>query len=186
MNAAGFTPIEYTLSDEEAGLAAYRAGWRLALEKPFNPQHRNPLIAFAAFLVFDLALYFTGAITARAGEAALILAAMLFMGFRTWRHWRLRQALLGARAHMAKLRDSSPLRATIEADAIRLSWNAGSDRWRFADCRDAELSGPLLYLWRDGGMPFIAPLRCFESVDRARELIACIDAQIAAKLPARS
>lgn len=160
MTAPGFAPLEYTLSAEEVDLAAYRAGWRAALRDRFSKAHVAPLIAFTAFMTLIAALAAMGALATRSSEIGLLAGAIIFGGWRTLQHWRVRKALAQAQGAMTSLYDAKTMVATISDDGIDAAGASAIRKWRFDACSEAEICGPLLYLWPREGLPLVAPLRC--------------------------
>lgn len=163
-------PIAFELTDEEAGLAAHRAGWRLALEGRLGPAHRAPLAIFAAYLAGLAALSWTQALGERPIAAALLVGAIAFASWRTAQHWRLRRALASAWSAMNALRQAGPIVVEIAHEGVSLRSADARRAWRYADCREAEIVGQLLYIWPTGAMPLVAPLRAMGETEPATAL----------------
>ena len=111
-----FGPYAYTLTAEEADAATTRFGLRLALAGGLTARHQAPLAAFVLALLFASILALTGLISRRAGEIAILLAAMAFMLQRLATHWRLQSARTRGRAVLAQLR--LPLTAALDETGI--------------------------------------------------------------------
>ncbi len=151
-------PFHVTLTPAEIEAVASRYGLREALRGGLTGRHLAPLAAFVLALLFAAILALTGLISRRAGEAAFLIAAAAFMIQRLATHRRLWQARTKGRAEVERLL-SSPVTTTIDANAVVQTSGGESRRLDLADCREAEETGGLVYLWGREGAPIVVPSR---------------------------
>ena len=71
-------PYSFEMTEEDARVAASRAGLRAALSGRLSRNHVAPLVAFALLMAFITILTLTGLIGRRLGDGALILAAGIY------------------------------------------------------------------------------------------------------------
>jgi len=156
-----FGPYAFSLTDDEARIAAARAGLRRALASGLTAAHFAPLAAFVLTILFIAILALTGLLGRRSAEAALLVSAAAFLAQRllTRRCFFVSRRL--AEAEIERLRAAGPQVLSVEAEGLRLDGGPAPRRWRFADCLDAEDAGGLVYLWPRQGAPAIAPTRIF-------------------------
>ncbi len=172
-----FGPYAFTLTPAEAEAAAARAGLRTALRGGLLASHMAPLTAFALVMAFASVLALTGLISRRAGEAALILAALAFMIQRLMTHWRIRRAHSDGRAAIAHLQ-SGALTATFGDETASLEVDGRTLSLRYADCEQAEDAGGLVYVWPRNGAPVVVPTRALVDADEAARLVSRLCDQI--------
>jgi hypothetical protein len=168
-------PAEFELSEEEANIAAARAGFRRALRKRFSLRHVAPLVAFVLLTAFAAILALTGLIARRPAESLIIVAAIAFMVSRLAAHWRLRSARSTSAAAIFARR-AAPMRIVAEATGLRLETASGVTRLDYRDCRDAESTGALIYLWSVSDEPAVIPIRAFSSEEAAGQFLALVRA----------
>jgi hypothetical protein len=164
-------PYSFALTHEDAKTAAARAGLRATLAGRLSRNHVAPLVAFALFLAFVAILTFTGLLGRRFGEAALLLAAIVFMASRMVAHWRLRGAQKTSLAAAASLHEAGETIVRVDASGLRFENAAGSRRLAFADCDEAENAGGIVYLWPRKGEPAFIPAHAFASEAAAQEFL---------------
>jgi hypothetical protein len=166
---ASLGPYAFALSQEEAKTAAGRAALRATLAGRLSRNHVAPLVAFVLFLAFVAILTFTGLLGRRLGEAALLLAAIVFMASRMAAHWRLRGAQKNSLA--AALYETGETVVRIDASGLRFENTGRSRRLAFADCDEVENAGGIVYLWPRKGEPALIPAHVFASEAAAQEFL---------------
>ena len=120
----GFGPYVFTLTAEEARIAAARAGLRRALDGGLTAAHLAPLAAFVLAILFIAILALTGLIGRRPAEAALIVSAAAFLAQRLVTRLRFFVCRRLAEAEIESLRVAGPLVLNVEADGLRIRWRA--------------------------------------------------------------
>jgi len=175
-----FGPYAFTLSPAEADAAAARAGLRLALGGGLLARHLAPLTAFALAIAFASVLALTGLISRRAGEATLLVSAAAFMIQRLANHWRVRRARLEGRAAIARLQSASAITATFENDSLSLDVGGRMQRLCYADCREVEDAGGLIYVWLREGAPIVVPSRALPDAEETARLVSRLSSRIGA------
>lgn len=181
MNApqdGAFGPFVFSLADDEARIAAARAGLRRSLAGGLIAAHLAPLAAFMLAILFIAVLALTGLVGRRPAEAALLLAAAAFLIQRLATRRRFFASRRRAEAEIEALRAAGPLTLSVEADGLRLDGTPQPMRWRFADCIDAEDAGGLVYLWPRHGAPAIAPTRVFRDATEASQFARYLAARL--------
>jgi hypothetical protein len=133
-----------------------------------------PLVAFALLIAFVAILTFTGLVGRRFGEAALILAAIAFMAARMTAHWRLRAAQKNSIVATNALQRSGPIVVRLEDSCVHMETAAGSLRFAFADCEEAEEAAGIIYLWARKGAPAFIPAHAFASEPAAQEFLESV------------
>ena len=156
-----FGPYAFSLTADEARIAAARAGLRRALAGGLTAAHFAPLAAFVLAILFVAILALTGLLGRRLAEAALLVCAAAFLVQRLAMRRRFFVSRRRAEAEIVFQRAAGPLTLTVESDGLRLDGGPETTRWRFADCLEAEDAGGLVYLWPSRGAPAIAPTRVF-------------------------
>jgi hypothetical protein len=177
-SGAGFGPYVFTLTNEEAGVAAARAGLRRALAGGLIGRHLAPLAAFVLAILFIAILALTGFVAQRPAEAALLIAAAAFLIQRLAtrrRFYRLRRVAV---AEIAAFAAAERLVLSVADDGLRLEGLAAPIGWIFADCLEVEDAGGLIYLWPRQGAPAIAPARVFADVTEAARLLLYIRSRL--------
>jgi hypothetical protein len=178
---AGFGPYQFTLTDDEARLAAARLALRHGLAARFEREYVAPLVVFILLLVFVAILAFSGLISRRLGEAALLLGAIIFLTTRFLAHWRLRRAQRLATSAVARIAAGE---TCLTIDDAGLTIRNGSDgearRDSFIELSEAEDAGGVIYLWRptQERAPIIIPTRIFGDAAEADKLLAFARARI--------
>jgi hypothetical protein len=171
-------PYVFALTREEATAAAARAGFRATLAGRLSRSHIAPLVAFALFVLFIAILSFTGLLARRFGEAALLLAAIVFMTSRMAAHWRLRGAQRSSLAAALAMHAAGRTVVSVEASGLRFENFAGSRTFAFADCETAEDAGGMIYLWLRDGEPGCIPAKAFANAQAAQDFLAFVRANI--------
>ena len=167
--------LSFDLTEDEARVVAARAGFRRALRRGFSKRHVAPLVAFTLVLAFAAILALTGLIARRLAEAAIILAAMAFMASRMAAHWRMRRA----QSRPSVARGPAPTLVAMDASGLSVRTPAGVRRIEFRACREAEITGALIYLWSDNDEPAVIPTRAFASDADADQFVANLRGAIA-------
>ena len=169
-DAEWFGPY-FTLSPAETEAAAARIGLRAALRGGLIVSHLVPLAAFILALLFASILALTDFISRRAGEAAVLLAAVAFIMQRLSTHWRIRKAAIWAarRSHASR----RAMTASIDERGVTLEGGGRSRRLDYVDCEEAEDAGGLIYPWPRCGAPIVLPTRALG--EAARLLVAQIN-----------
>jgi hypothetical protein len=163
----GFGPYVFSLSAEEARVAAARAGLRRSLAGRLIAAHVAPLATFVLAILFIAILALAGFLDRRPAEAALLVCAAAFLVQRLAMRRRFFVSRRRAEAEIVFQRAAGPLTLTVESDGLRLDGGPETTRWRFADCLEAEDAGGLVYLWPSRGAPAIAPTRVFRDQSEA-------------------
>jgi hypothetical protein len=154
-DAAAFGPWSFTLTPEEAEAVAARYGLRSALAGGLTARHHAPLAAFLLVMAFASILALTDLISRRAGEIAILVAAMAFMIQRLATHWRLRSARARAKAALAG--EQGP--RVVALDPLGVGVEGGAQSLDYADLEEAEDAGGLVYFWPHRGAPIVLPTR---------------------------
>jgi hypothetical protein len=180
---AGFGPYSFSLTENEARLAASRLALRLGLGARFERDYVAPLVVFILLLLFVAILAFSGLIGRRFAEATLLVGAMVFLATRFFGHWRLRRAQRRAEETVRKIVDGGEIQIRVQDDGLVLhSGSAGkASGGLFRWTGEAEDAGGVIYLWRsdDEGAPIIIPTRIFGSAEEARRFLAFVQVRIA-------
>lgn len=174
MSGADFARLSFAPTQDDAKIAAARAGLRAALAGRLSLHYAAPLVAFALVVAFVAILAFTGLIGRRLAEGALILAAIAFMAARMAAHWGLRRARNQSLAAMTASEDASEIVVRLEAAGLIVDAAAGPRRFDFADCVEAEYAGGFVYLWPRAGAPAFIPMRAFASEEAAQNFAALL------------
>jgi hypothetical protein len=177
-SANSFGPYAFTLAPSEAEAAAARLGLRQALNGGLLASHVAPLTAFVLTMAFASVLALTGLVSRRAGEIALMLAALAFMTQRLITHWRIQRARSDSRATIARLQSAQATTATFGDQSLSLEVDGRTTRLRYADCEQAEDAGGLIYVWPRKGAPIVVPTRTLTDTNEAARLVARISGQI--------
>ena len=163
--------VSFELTEAEAGIAGARTAWRLWLARGLRARHVAALGGFALAITAIAALGLSGAVTRRAAEISLLLAAATFMMLQM----RRRRGLAGARrqgAVMASaLRHAGLVRLTLDDDGFTLETNPPSIL-RFADGLEIDATTDLIYVWPRTGTPLVWPRRAHESPEDAEAFLA--------------
>jgi hypothetical protein len=181
---SAFGPYAFSLTADEARIAAARAGLRRALAGGLTSAHFAPLAAFVLAILFVAILAFTGLLGRRPAEAALLICAAAFLIQRLVTRRRFFASRRLAEAEIESLRAAGALTLTVEADGLRLDGLAAPMRWPFADCLDAEDAGGLVYLWPRQGAPAIAPARIFQDRAEASRFVQFLRSRLPRRLAA--
>jgi hypothetical protein len=168
----------FALTSEDAAVAAARAGLRAALRGRLSLHHAAPLVAFALALTFIAILAFTGLMSRRLAEGALILAALAFMAARMAAHWGLRRARKQSLEAIAAPEDLGEVVVRLDEAGLVVENDAGARRLDFATCVEAEYAGGVVYLWPRAGAPAFIPARAFESEQAAVAFAALLRAHL--------
>ncbi len=151
--------LEFSLTEEEAGVAASRAAWRASLQGGLLAQHIAPLAAFVLALLFTAVLGWTGLIARHSAEIGLIVAAAAYMIYRLWSWRRFFAARRAASAWAEALRAAAPLHLSLDEAGLSLDAAGSARQWRFADGLEIEEVAGLVYVWPKRGAPLIWPTR---------------------------
>ena len=177
-----FGPYAFSLTAEEARIAAARAGLRRALAGGLTAAHFAPLAAFVLSILFIAILALTGLVGRRPAEAALLICAAAFLVQRLVTRRRFFVSRRRAEAEIESLRVAGPLTLVVEADGLRLDCPAAPMRWPFADCLEAEDAGGVVYLWPRRGAPAIAPTRVFHDQAEASRFVQFLRSRLPRRL----
>ena len=177
---ASFGPYSFTLTDEEARVAASRAGLRRNLAGGFERHYVAPLAAFVLALAFIAILAFTGLIGRRLAEAGLILSALAFMAARFLAHWRLHSAQKASLAATQTLQRRGETRLLVDDQGAAIEGGGDSRRCAFQAGAQAEDAGGMIYLWPRDGEPVFIPTRIFADEGEAARFLAFARARMAA------
>ena len=175
--------IEYSLTEEEAQIAAARAAWRASLSDGLLARHLAPLAAFMLIVLFAAILGWTGLIARRAAEIALLLAAAAYMIYRLWTRRRFYRAQRAA-AGWAKGLRAEPSRLALDEDGFSLEHGAASRRWRFTDGLEIEQVGGMVYVWPKIGEPLVWPQRAHVDAVEAERFLGLARARAGSPRPA--
>ncbi|HLW90129.1 MAG TPA: hypothetical protein VKS78_02355 [Roseiarcus sp.] len=175
-------PYSFSLTPEEANVAASRIALRVALARRFEQDYVAPLVVFVLLLVFVAILAFTGLIGRRAAEAALLIGAIAFLGARFLAHWRLRRARRLGKGAVERIVARGEVQIEVDDDGLTLVYpHAGLGRRRpFEGLAEAEDAGDIIYLWRPDGAPIILPKRIFPGLDAAAQFLVFVRGRISA------
>jgi hypothetical protein len=177
------SPVVFELTDEEAAVAGARAAWRISLADGILARHLAPLAAFMLALLFAAILGFTGLISRRAAEIALIASAAAYMIYRLWTRRRFLAVRRVASGWADELRRAGPARLTLDDAGFRLT-GAGLDRaWAFADGLEVEQVSGLVYVWPRAGLPLVWPSRAHADAQEADAFLALARRRTGAKPP---
>jgi hypothetical protein len=152
-------PIVFELTEEEAGVASARLAWRRALAHGLLARHLGPLAAFVLAVLFSAILGWTGLVSRRAAELALIVSAASYMTYRLWTRRRFLTARRAALAWADELRRAGPATLCADDTGFRLEARGLQRAWRFADGLDVETVAGLVYVWPRSGAPLVWPER---------------------------
>ena len=169
-------PYSFEMTEEDAKVAASRAGLRAALSGRLSRNHVAPLVAFALLMAFVTILTLTGLIGRRLGDGGLILGAIAFMAVRMIAHWRLRGAQKNSLAAMSALQKAGPVVVRLDDSGLHIATAAASRQFSFADCGDVEQAGGMIYLWPHKGEPAFVPTRAFVDEQAAQEFLSFVRA----------
>jgi hypothetical protein len=158
-DGGSFGPYDFALSPAETEAAAGRFGLRAALGGSLIANHLAPFAAFVLLVLFASILALTGLVDRRAGRAALILAAVLFLSQRLVSYWRMRQARSRARAAIEAMAAEGAQTVSVDASGVTRAAGGRTLRLAFAACQDAEDAHGLIYFWPREGPPIILPVR---------------------------
>ena len=165
--APRFGPYTFEFTEDEARIAAARAGLRGALAGRLTSAHFAPLAAFVLAISFTAILALTGLVSRRFGEIALLLAIGAFMIQRLTTLRRFAAARRASVGEFDAMRDAGPLVLSVDETGLGLGGAGAPARWNFADCLEAEDAGGLIYLWPRSGPPAIVPTRVFAGAEAA-------------------
>ena len=162
------TAFEYELTEEEANVAGARAAWRASLAGGLLAQHLAPLAAFMLAVAFAAILGWSGLVSRRAAEIALIASAAAYMVYRLWTRRRFltarRAALAWAQAQRA------PARISLDEQGFHLESSTGE--WLFAEGLEIEKVADLVYVWPRRGWPLVWPTRAHGGESEAEAVLA--------------
>lgn len=176
--ARSFGPYAFELTEDEARVAAARAGLRRALAGRLTSAHMAPLAVFVLAIAFATILATTGLVSRRWGEIALLLAAAAFLLQRLATLRRFAAARRACRAEIEAMRRAGSLALSVDEAGVSLDAARATMRWNFVDCLDVEDVGGLIYLWPRSGPPAITPTRVFASAEAASGLVAFLRARL--------
>ena len=180
------TPIRFSLSADEALIGASRAALCGALAGGLLNRHIAPLIAFVLMLVFVAILAFTGLMSRRLAEVLILLAGAAFMIQRLFSRRRFFRAQREARKWADAAAAAGEISARLDDEGLTFENPSLSRRWRFADAREYEDAGGMIYLWPKGaGPPAFFPARAFADQAEAARWRGFARARIGAGSPTR-
>jgi hypothetical protein len=166
------TPVVFELTGEEAAVAGARAAWRLSLADGLVARHFAPLAAFVLAMTFAAILGWTGLVSRRAAEIALIAAAASYMIYRLWTRRRFFAARRKADAWAQSLRRAGPARLTLDETGFQLEAGGLDRSWRFAEGLEVEAVAGLVYVWPRAGLPLVWPSRAHSEPDAAQAYLS--------------
>ncbi len=182
--ASGFGPYAFELSEDEARIAAARAGLRRALAGRLTSAHFAPLAAFALAISFIAILSLTGLVARRHSEVALLLATGTFMVQRLAMRRRFAVTRRASLAEIEAMRGAGRLVLNVDETGLALGGAAPRAHWNFADCVEAEDAGGLIYLWPRSGPPAVVPTRVFAGAEAAAAFVEFLRARLPRRLAA--
>jgi hypothetical protein len=161
-----FGPYAFALTPEEAEAAASRFGLRSALAGGLTARHHAPLAAFVLVMLFASILALTGLVSRRAGEIAILIAAMAFMVQRLGSHWRFRTARVRAKAALALALE--PHVVSVDPEGALVEAGPARQRLSYAEMVEVEDAGGLVYFWPRVGAPVVLPTRALAEGEAAQ------------------
>jgi hypothetical protein len=181
---AAFGPYRFLLTEQEARIAASRAGLRFGLKQRFERDHVAPLALFALFVLFVAILAFSGLIGRRMAEAALLLGAIAFLAMRFLAHRRLRRAERLGREAVAGVVAGGEVQMRVDDGGLAFSYlsvGAAADSRAFKGMAEAEEAAGIIYLWPPAadGAPIVIPTRIFAEAEEALRFLAFVQSRIA-------
>jgi hypothetical protein len=182
--SAALGPYRFSLTDEEARVAASRIGLRFGLSQRFERDYVAPLVLFALLVLFVAILAFSGLIGRRMAEAALLLGAIAFLATRFLAHRRLRRAERLGRKAVADVVANGEVHMRVDDDGLALSYPGVGAAWEsraFQRMAEAEEAAGMIYLWTPAAeaAPIVIPVRIFVEAEEARQFLAFVRARIA-------
>ena len=179
------TPIRFALSADEARIGATRAAISGALAGGLMNRHVAPLVAFVLLLAFVAILAFTGLMRGRLAEVLILLAGAAFMIQRLFTRRRFFRAQREARKWADAAAAAGEILVRLDDDGLAFENPALARRWRFADAREYEDAGGMVYLWpKNSGPPAFFPARAFADEAEAARWRGFARAHIAPPAPA--
>ena len=179
------TPIRFAFSADEASIGASRAALSGALAGGLMNRHVAPLVAFALLLVFVAILAFTGLMGRRPAEILILLGGAAFMIQRLFTRRSFVRAQREARKWADAAAVAGEILARLDDDGLAFENPSLSRRWRFADAREYEDAGGMIYLWpKNSSPPAFFPTRAFADEAEAARWRGFARARIAASMPA--
>jgi hypothetical protein len=160
------TPLAFELTEQEAQVAGSRAAWRASLAGGLLAQHLAPLAAFMLAVLFAAILGWTGLISRRAAEIALIAFAAAYMIYRLWT----RRRFLGLRR--AALAWAETQRAPAQLTLDETGFHRDGQAWLFAEGLEVEAVSGLVYVWPRQGWPLVWPSRAHDGESEAAAFLA--------------
>jgi hypothetical protein len=173
-----FGPYVFSLTPDEARVAAARAGLRRALAGGLIARHLAPLAAFVLAQLFIAILALTGFVPRRPAEAALLIVAAAFLIQRMATRRRFYRLQRLAAGEIESLGAAGQLVLSLSDAGLRLEGAGASMTWDFVDCLDAEDAGGLVYLWPRQGAPAFAPTRVFRDAGEAAQFARYLNARL--------
>jgi hypothetical protein len=174
------TAFEYELTEEEAKVAGARAAWRASLAGGLLAQHLAPLAAFMLAVAFSAILGWTGLVSRRAAEIALIASAAAYMIYRLWTRRRFLTARRAALAWAATQR--APARMRLDEQGFHLEPSARE--WLFDEGLEIEKVADLVYVWPRRGWPLVWPTRAHGGDSEAEAFLALARRRAGVRSPA--
>ena len=180
---AGFGPYSFSLTDDEARLAASRLALRLGLGARFERDYVAPLVLFVLLVLFVAILAFSGLVGRRMAEAALLLGAIAFLATRFLAHRRLRRAERLGRKAVADVVANGEVHIRVDDGGLALSYpgvGATGENRAFQRMAEAEEAAGMIYLWPPAaeGAPIVIPMRIFIAAEEAKQFLAFVQARI--------
>jgi hypothetical protein len=175
-----FGPYSFALTDAEAQFAASRIALRSNLGRRFERDYVAPLVVFVLALIFIAILAFSGLISRRSAEAALLIGAIVFLSTRFLAHWRLRHAQRAGKVMVETIRKDVCMSADVDGLTFEQSGTSPQSRRLFQDFGEAEDAGGVIYLWRrdDDEAPVLIPTRIFADEHDIARFLAFARAKI--------
>ena len=176
-----FGPYHFVLTDEEARVATARVALQYGLSRRFERDYVAPLVLFVLLLVFVTILAFSGLISRRFAEAALLIGAVIFLASRFLAHWRLRRAQILAKGLVDQMKAAGEASLAIDENGVIFNSMSAGDarRYAFLDLTSAEDAGGVIYLWALGqANPLIIPTRIFADADEADKFLGLVKTRL--------
>ncbi len=165
-------PVVFELTEQEAAVASARLAWRSSLADGLLARHLAPLAAFMLAVLFAAILGWTGLVSRRAAEIALIVSAAAYMTYRLWTRRRFFAARRAALAWAEELRRAGPATLTADETGFRLEAQGLARAWRFAEGLEIETVAGLVYVWPRAGVPLVWPVRAHADAREVETFLA--------------
>jgi hypothetical protein len=177
-----FGPYRFALTEEEARVATARLALRYGLSRRFERDYVAPLVLFVLLLIFVTVLAFSGLISRRLAEAALLIGAVIFLATRFSAHWRLHRAQRVAKGVVDGITAAGETSFTVDENGLAFGCLGGRPARRdaFSDFAEADDAGGVIYLWRlnKKSAPIVIPTRIFTDATEVEKFLAFVRARL--------